>query len=230
MIRVPCRVFFILALVVSTRSLAAANEAHTSGRTESGDNPFIAYGVNPKTQVLTGYLVGLRTAPRKTDVCKIVFSGRLTSPDVFMAKYLSEVDGFEKNGSISTAVVQSNNGHLQMKMKKDQMGGDCEWILPFINQPRVKESGEEVEVSFGKLLSGGWIGVFTIRSERAPFYQTTEESSVRKAFLVQGDLVYVYDEKPGWYYVKYEGRNKTTVGWIKKSDIVQIEFDRAGRQ
>jgi len=85
-------------------------------------------------------------------------------------------------------------------------------------------------VVFEKLSSGKWISVFAIGSKRAPFYQTTEESSVRKAFLVQGDLVYVYDEKPGWYYVKYEGGNKTTVGWIKKSDTVQIEFDRAGKQ
>lgn len=184
-------------------SLVSADEAHTSGRTELGDNPFIAYGVNPKTQVLTGYLVGLRTARRETDACKIVFSGRLASPHVFMAKYLSEVDEFEKNGSTSAAVVQRNNGHLQMKMKKDQMGGDCEWIFPFINGPRVREDGEEVEVSFGKLLSGEWIGVFAIKSKRASFYQTTKESSIRKAFLVQGDLVYVYDEKPGWYYVKY---------------------------
>jgi hypothetical protein len=229
MVRIACATFFILALILSDLSQAAANESLTSGRTGLEDNPFIAYGVNPKTQLVTGYLIGLRTAPGRTNECRLIFFGRFTSPDLFIAKFLSEVDGFEQNESRTRAVVQSNGGHFQMIMKKDQMGGDCEWILPFINQPRVKESGGEVEVSFGKLLTGRWIGVFAIRSERAPFYQTTEESSVRKAFLVQGDLVYVYDEKPGWYYVKYEGRNKTTVGWIKKSDTVQIEFDRAGR-
>lgn len=73
-------------------------------------------------------------------------------------------------------------------------------------------------ISFGKLSPGGWIGVFAIKSERAPFYRSADESSVQEAHLLQGESIYVYAEKKDWYYVKYETRKKTTAGWVKKSD------------
>ena len=230
MVRVACAISGILTLILSPLSLAADSDLRISGRNEIWDNPFVAYGVNQQTQMVTGYLMGSRIAPGATDECRLVFSGNLKNPNVFAAKYLSELDGFEKSGAMGTAILQSSGGQLQIKMKKDQMGTGCEWILPFINEPHVKEDNDEVEVSFGKLLSGKWTGVFAIRAKQASLYQKTEESSIQKAFLIQGDLVYVYNEKPGWYYVRYEGRKKATVGWIKKSDTVQIEFDRAGRQ
>jgi hypothetical protein len=206
---------------------AIADELQLSGKNWISDNPFIAYGVNPKTNVITGYLIGLRTAPGRTDECRFVFAGNLKNRDALVAKYLSEIKGYEEGGSTSRAVAKGMDSRLVMRIKKDRMGGDCEWILPFVGEPRVDEADGEVLISFGDLMRGGWIGVFAIRTKRAMFHKTTKESSAKRAFLIQGDLIYVYDEKPGWYYVKYEEGKKATEGWIKKSDTVQIDLSKS---
>jgi hypothetical protein len=102
------------------------------------------------------------------------------------------------------------------------LGGGCDWILPFISEPRVKENADRIAIDFGKLSFGDWIGVFAIKSERARFHRAPDESSVQNAFLVQGDLIYVYQETQDWYFIKYSGGKRDTIGWIKKSDTVQM--------
>jgi hypothetical protein len=203
---------------------AIAGDLHISATNNIFENPFVAYGVNPVTQLVTGYLAAFRTSPGRTDVCRFVFTGKLKNPDKFSVKYLSEIDGHENGGSMSSALIKNVGGDLYMNVRKSQLGGDCDWILAFINEPRIKEVGGEVAISFGKLSPGGWIGVFAIKSERAPFYRSADESSVQEAYLLQGEYIYVYAEQPDWYYVKYERRKKTTIGWIKKSDTVQIRL------
>jgi hypothetical protein len=222
-------VAMVQILIFNSFSQVIASDLRTSGKNEIADNPFVAYGVNPVTQLVTGYLVALRTAPGRTDECRFVFAGNLTNSQKFSVKYLSEIDGYEKSGPMSPAVVNNVKGDLNMEVKKSQLGGECEWILPFINEPRVKENAGTVAISFGSLSPGNWIGVLAIKSERAPFYRSAEESSVQDAYLVRGDYIYVYAEQPDWYYVKYERRKKTTVGWIRKSDTVQIKMVENGR-
>lgn len=217
-------VALLLILIFNSFSPVIASDLRTSAKNEIADNPFVAYGVNPVTQSVTGYLVALRTAPGRTDECRFVFAGNLKKSQKILVKYLSEIDGYEKSGPMSPAIVSNVKGDLTIKVKKSQLGGECEWILPFINEPRVRESAGTVSISFGTLSFGNWIGVLAIKSERAPFYRSAEESSVQDAYLVQGDFIYVYAEQPNWYYVKYERRKKTTVGWIRKSDTVQIKM------
>lgn len=199
-----------------------ASDLSVSGKNAITENPFVAYGVNPVTKIVSGYLLGLRASPERTDACRFAFAGSLKNPSAFTVKYLSEVDGYGKSGSVSSAVVKNVHGDLVINIKKEQMGGDCEWILPFISEPRVMESRGEVTIRFGELSQGDWIGVFAIKSDRARFYKSTDEASVQKSFLIQGDYIYVYDEKPGWYFVRYNGRKRETVGWIRKSDTVQL--------
>ncbi|MBA4055564.1 MAG: hypothetical protein C0490_12690 [Marivirga sp.] len=215
---VICRFIFLLF----SFSSAVAGESISSGKNDILDNPNVSVGINRDTGMVTGFLVGLRTAPGRTDECRLVFAGSMKDPNTFSVKYLSEADGYSDKGSTSPAVVDKNGGDLQIRMKKDQMGGDCEWILPFADGSRIEESDSEVAVNFGKIIPGDWIGVFVIASKRASFYRTTEQLSVQNSFLIQGDLIYVYDEKPGWYYVKYQGEKKLTTGWIMKKDTVQI--------
>lgn len=50
-----------------------ATELKQSAKSDMWDNPFLAYGYNPNSKVVTGYLAALRTAPGRTDVCKLVF-------------------------------------------------------------------------------------------------------------------------------------------------------------
>jgi hypothetical protein len=214
----------IALLVGNSICIAAVSDLVTSGKTEILANPFIAYGVNPVTHVITGYIIALRTVPGRTDVCRFAFMGNTRSAHWVSVKYLSEFGGYEVSGSTSTADIIMKANDLSIKIKKRVLGGDCDWILPFTVGPSVTESKEEVSISLSSVITGDWIGVSSVASVRARFHDRPDAASVQRAFLVQGDLIYVYEERPGWYYVKYEGRKKTVVGWIRKSDTVQINF------
>jgi hypothetical protein len=42
------------------------------------------------------------------------------------------------------------------------------------------------------------------------------------AYVIKGDVIYIYDEDAAWYYVKYRNGKNETAGWIKKTDTLQI--------
>lgn len=225
MLRRLCFQVFSLALLLSSSLCAfAASDIRTSGRSEITENPFIAYGVNPITHVITGNVIALRTAPGRTDECRFGFAGNVRDLHHVSVKYLSEFASYEARGSIGTATIINNSKELSLVIKKDLLAGGCEWILPFIVGPRVAESKDKVFIALSGVVAGDWVGVFSIGSVKARFHGRPDKSVVQDAFLVQGDLIYVYEERPDWYYVKYEGRKKTTAGWIRKSDTVQINF------
>lgn len=104
-------------------SRAMAGDLSISGANDISDNLFMAYGFNPVTQLVTGYLVALRTSPGRTDECRFVFAGNLKSANKFSVKYLSEIDGFEKSGSMSPAVVNNVDGDLYMNVRKNRREG-----------------------------------------------------------------------------------------------------------
>lgn len=215
-----------LLLFLNHSPADAALNYSSSGKTDLWDNPFVAYGVNPLTKAITGYVIALRTSPGRTDDCRFVFAGELRDSNVLVIKYLSEIDGYEKSGWSSPAKIMRGANGLSITVKKDLMGGDCDWIVPFVAGPRIEERDREVSISLHNLSAGDWIGVFAIRSTRAKFHDAPNKESTKDAYLVRGDLIYVYDERPGWYYVKYETRKKKTNGWIKKSDTVQFDSEK----
>lgn len=196
-----------------------ANDLEHSGRSERSDNPFLAYGYNPKTQVITGYLAAFRTAPGRTDACKLVFKGH---PNRLMVKYLEEnwVYGDQNQSDANVSITTKNNESF-IKIPKIYLGGDCDWILPFKVGPRVVDTPDEVAVTMKVSNVGDWIGVYAISAKQAKVHSRPNSASVRKAYLVEGNVIYVYDEQPDWYFVQYDNGEKKTVGWIRKADTVQ---------
>jgi hypothetical protein len=213
-------IFIVYMLMFQT---AVASGLSYSGKTEIWDNPFVAFGFNPKTNFLSGYVAALRTAPGRTDECKLVFAGNYNKSNILSVKYLNEDNGSDqiRNAKASAAVVQEGREYF-LRLRKDSLGGECEWILPFIGEPRVHENANEVAISLGKSDPGKWVGVYAIKSARAKFHKTPIGTSVQKAFLVKGDIIFVFDEQGDWYYVEFERKDRKTVGWIRKSDTVQF--------
>lgn len=200
-----------------------ANDLKHSGATELWDNPFIAFGYNPKTKITTGYLAALRTAPGRTDACKLIFSSDLNKKNEFVVKYLDEKKSHKTPGQVrhtASLVVENNITYLRF-LKKD-VGGDCDWILPFVVESELSEDSNKIMVEVEAQRGGEWISVYTIAVEKAKFHSQPDSSSEGNAFLVKGDVIYVYDEKPEWYFVKYDEGKKKTEGWIKKSDTLQL--------
>ncbi len=209
----------IRALAISSSIVfyASAGELDHSAKSDFSDNPFLAYGYNPKTKVISGYLAAFRTAPGRTDECKLVFQGSARHLSV---KYLEEtwVSEIEKDSGASIT-MEKNEPYL--KFHRESMGGDCDWILPFKVGRRVYATVHEVFVSVNVPVSGDWIGVYVINSKRAQLHSEPDSDSLKKAYLVKGDVAYVYDEQSDWFFVRYDNKNRTTSGWIRKLDTVQ---------
>ena len=211
-----------LAAAVLIAPMASAADIQ-SGRTEIFDNPFIATGFNPQTRALTGYVQGLRTAPGRTDACQFIFSGKVDKPGA-VAVVIREIpagvakpDAAGYRGSITLGTQ-----HPNLLIDPKQLPGDCEWILPEIGEPKVRESGKNISLPIEKSETGAWIAVNVIASKRAFFHNKPDAGSACKTFLVAGDVAYVHEEKPGWIYVKYHSKKKETIGWIKKADTVKF--------
>jgi len=212
----------VLVLCLCLCQAAQGSNLNYSGKNNIWDNPFVAFGFDPKTNTLSGYVVALRTAPGRTDECKLVFGGNYGKSNTLSVQYLSEDIGNNNLRKTKASLVVAQEGSDSfLKFRKNSLGGDCDWILPFVGEPRVRESTDEVSVSIGEASVGRWIGVYAVKSAKARFHRLPEDSSVQKAFLVRGDVVFVFDEQGDWYYVEFDSKRRKTVGWIRKSDTVQ---------
>ena len=214
--------WFVLAIIQCFFASAQAYDLRYSGRTEIWDNPFIAFGYNPATKITTGYLAALRTAPGRTDECKLIFSGGKNGKDEFFAAFIGEhpsTDPSNKRDNRIFLISEKNSSYL--KFSRKNLGGDCDWILPFVVETDLSENRDQVLVELNVANAGAWISVYVIGAQKARFYSRPDSSSARKAYLVKGDIIYVYDERPDWYYIKYDEGKTKTEGWIRKSDTLQ---------
>lgn len=198
----------------------SASEWPPSNKTDQIANPLVVMGFNPVTQILTGYVSAVRIAPGRTDECRFVFFGNLRESKNVKMVYIDRDDGGVRVvGRSQVALLDQDHSQTALRIQKPIDHEDCDWILPFIGEPHIKESARDVSISLGEWTRGAWIGVHAIKSERAYFYQSPASASSRKSFLVTGDVVYVYKTVPDWCYVKFKQRGKTTEGWLRKSDL-----------
>jgi hypothetical protein len=215
-------IMIIALLIQFSDSVATAAELSYSAKSDIWENPFLAYGYNPKTKLLTGYLAALRTAPGRTDECKLAFSRSIKTPNALSVRYIGEAEAEKQPVRTSSGVliVQEKN-EFYLRLYKPLLGGDCNWILPFVVGARVRETADDIIIPMKYPNVGNWIGVNVVNAKRAKFHSQPDAALVQKAFLVEGDVIYVYEERPDWYFVRFEEGKKKTIGWIKKSDTVQ---------
>lgn len=217
----------ILLLSIAALSVAMTSAANLeqSSQNEIFDNPFIVTGFNPDTKIITGYVAALRTAPNRTDECKFVFSGRSNGENSLPVLIKNAVRTSD-NEMIESTEITKGRLTYEAKQKKlivnqGALPGDCDWIVQFIGGEKIIKNGKEFSVLIDNGTPGDWLAVYATRSKRTYIYKNPEESKPGKAYLIAGDLVYVYEEKKDWYHIKYKGR-KVTSGWIKKTDTIQF--------
>jgi hypothetical protein len=198
-----------------------AHDLNFSGRNEIFDNPFIVTGFNKASGVVTGSISATRTAPGETNECRIVFSGERRSPDVLKVRYfeVGAEDGVENISKSDQATVVQGVSGLKIKFSRKKIVGECDWLLTYVNAPSIEQQGSELTVLIPKLKVGDWIGIYTIKSRRANFHKMAGGADVEKAFLVAGDMIYVYEEQPGWYYVKFQGRKSKRQAGSRKQTL-----------
>jgi len=199
-----------------------ASDLLISGKNEIFDNPFVATGFNTTSNVLTGSISVSRTAPGETNECRILFSSNTKDQKILQVRYfvVGAEDGVSKFSDLDKASVVHDGKNIKIRLDRKKLEGGCEWILSFVGEPSVTQQGDNVFFVIPERTPGAWRSVHTIKSKRAAFYKAPGGSPVEGTYLVPGDTIYAYEEQPDWLYVKYQGRKKLTVGWMKKADTV----------
>lgn len=212
-----------LAAVFASPCLGAP-AIHSAGNAFS-DNPFIAIGVNPATHVVTGYVAALLTAPGRTNACKFVFRGPVMPDGQARLSIRDAVPGSAADrarpGAGST-VLTATGATIRLDLPKPLAPGDCEWVLDSVGVPHIATTATGWRLTVDGTANADWTGVVAIRSRRAFFHDGPDAATVRKAFLVAGDVAYVMEEKGSWYRVRFTHAARETAGWIKASDTVQF--------
>lgn len=150
--------------------------------------------------------------------CKIFFSGDLSSGKVIRVRVTT----------FNSKVIKSVNGTLTfngyIKFARNLPAEQSFTLVLAENLPNCTDQIDvsNLELGFEINKFEDWKSISVISSKRAYFHSDTQPQNIQKSFLVAGDPIYIYDEKPDWYFVKFQGRNKETVGWIKKSDTIQF--------
>jgi len=213
---------FWIAVLLTTGSTVLANDLYISGKNEIFENPFIATGFSSTTSLFTGLISVSRTALGETNECRILFSSNTEDQKTLQVRYfvVGAEDGVNKFSDIDKASVVHDEKNIKIKLDRKKLEAGCEWILSFVGEPSLTQQGDHVFFLVPEHTPGTWRSVHTIRSKRAAFYKTPGGSRVEGTYLVPGDTIYAYEEQPDWLYVKYQGRKKLTVGWIKKADTV----------
>ncbi len=62
-----------------------------------------------------------------------------------------------------------------------------------------------------------------VKVPKSSFYDGWSETKKRKAFVVEGDEVFIDRIAEDWIRVAYEGKTSTTKGWLKREDLEIIE-------
>jgi hypothetical protein len=216
--------FILITFCIATASSAIAHDLTMSGATDSFANPFVVTGFNKATKVLTGSISATRIAPGETNECRILLYGDAKTPKTLKVAYiiLNAAEGVQQISGINKATVAKDGTSLKLTFDQKTLGGECDWILSHLGEPSISQQGNELFISVSHRQPGAWISVHTIKSRHANFHRSPDANDVEKTFLVAGDTISVYEERSGWYYVKFQGRKKKTVGWIKKTDTVQF--------
>jgi len=225
--KVIMKLFYLYIFIAICFSKAACgNDLTQSSQNEIFENPFVVTGFNKKTNILTGYITILRTSPGRTDECKITFAGRYEKDGLFKVFVRNAVkgvlgDNIESN-RLASGEIRLDSRRAYLVLDKKTAPGDCDWIADFADGERVVQKGGSIFIQIKNDIVGNWVAVSVIKSPKAYFHKNPDEASASKAYLIAGNMAYIFDEQSDWYLVKFRGRKKETVGWIRKSDMIQF--------
>lgn len=219
----------LIALLAFSRLSCAGDliDMPKSGESDNGFGVAIAgIGVNKSEAAITGYyrLYNPSMPNRGFHAdCIIVFGGKLSGGSAF--------DILAKNVAAPTS--KAVGGKLVFEGSQSYGSGrKSEQLYRIVFHENIAGCSSDVDLSgsdfqFGTNKFGDWEKISAIQAKKAYFYSEPSDSTEQKAYLVASDIIHVYEQKPGWYYVRFQGPKKETVGWIKKSETVDLDSYRS---
>jgi hypothetical protein len=137
-------------------------------------------------------------APRFS--CLVFFVGRIENSKM-------EIESSESKGTIELL------GNDKVKITLEEEPGGC-WNV----EPRFDEGGVIFELTDRK----EWKSIRIVSSERAYFYNNPDENERGKSYIIEGDVLRVFEIAEDWVRGEYCGSQGITTGWIKEADLREI--------
>jgi hypothetical protein len=144
-------------------------------------------------------------APRFS--CLVFFVGRIEGSK-------AEIESSESKGTIELL------GNDKVKITLEEEPGGC-WNV----EPRFDKGGVIFELTDRK----EWKSIRIVSSERAYFYNNPDENERGKSYIIGGDILKVFEVEGDWVKGEYHGSQGITTGWIKESDLYEINEDFTGQ-
>ena len=104
----------------------------------------------------------------------------------------------------------------RIKISLEEEPGGC-WNV----EPDFDEGGVDFELTERK----DWKFIRMVSSERAYFYNSPDEKERGKSYIIEGDVLRVFEVEGDWVKGEYHGSQGITTGWIKESDLYEINED-----
>ena len=140
-------------------------------------------------------------APRFS--CLFLFVGRLEGSEV-------EVATSDTRGTIE--LLEED----EIKISLEEEPGGC-WNV----EPGFDEEGVIFELTERR----EWKFIRMVSSERAYFHDNPDEKERGESYIIQGDVLRVFELEGDWVRGEYHGSQGITTGWIKESDLYEINED-----
>jgi hypothetical protein len=169
----------------------------------SYDDGLLSIAVND--DVVTGFYENYTGWDEKTQAprfsCSVFFVGRIANSRV-------EIATSDTRGTVELL------GNDQVKISLEEEPGGC-WNV----EPRFDEEGVVFELTERE----EWKFIRMVSSERAYFYDHPDEKERGKSYIVEGDVLRVLEVEGDWVRGEYHGGQGVTTGWIKGSDLYEIQ-------
>lgn len=196
----PLRKYCLLLFLTCSIGLSAQIK---SGIYEDG----LKLAYNPSNTLVTGFYeqyTGLdETTGNAKFSCIFYITGNYKSGEVSIETFYPLE---EKEDLIQGKLRIDSANSVSIKLNDDH--GGCWNVWPF-KYEFSKFSLEEAK---------SWIEIRYVNSGKAFFYRDMDEESIRKAYLVSGDIVYVDKVEGTWGHCTYYGKAVTT-GWVKLASL-----------
>lgn len=106
------------------------------------------------------------------------------------------------------SLAEKGQGAIRVKLKEEH--GGCWNVQHFASEPAV----------FGLTEKGSWQAIRVVSAKRAYFHDDSSGTRPRKAYVVQGNVLRVFESQSGWARVEYESpERKRTRGWVSERDL-----------
>nr|WP_288931395.1 hypothetical protein [uncultured Allomuricauda sp.] len=133
------------------------------------------------------------------------------SEDVSVDEW-AQLGGVQEDFICDDGIIEmSDNAMTILKKKK---------YLPYAAYNFLKERGKKDNRDYtNKFHILGKLKKAEVMIDKAYFYDSRNEDTKRKAFLIKGDSVIIDQINENWVRAAYEGKKITTLGWLRQSDI-----------